>query len=353
MPQSTVIIARLLYVLISSFSGFAIARYTEGSGYEISPLIGALVGFALSAVLIGFEISMKRMSLRGFAHAIFGFGIGIMCAWALNRIGLMNLVFVVFADVFQNGQDGEIIRTAVFQSYRIGLYLSLGFLGTVLSLRSNRDDFAFVIPYFRFRQEGGGTQPIVLDREMLMEGRLIRILNSGFITGRVIIANFVLEAIEAIAKNEADPQRQRAQRSLKNLHTVKAIPFLEVSFHDSKTGNETRSTQDRLIELSQIYNARLLTANQSLATYAKLQGVTVLNVNDLQEALQQTVAIGERLHISLSRPGKEEHQGVGYLADGSMVVVNHGATSIGSSVDCIVMTTLETNNGLLIFADKI
>lgn len=353
MPQSTVLIARLLYVSISVFSGFAIARFTEGSGYEIRPLFGALSGLALSVILIGFEISMKKMSLRGFAHAIFGFGVGIMCAWVINRIGIVSLVLVVFADIFQNGKDGQILQTALLESYRIGLYLSFGFLGTVLSLRSNRDDFAFVIPYFRFRQEGGGTQPIIVDTEMLMEGRLIRILNTGFITGRMIIANFVLEAIEAIAKNEVDPHRQRAQRSLKDLHNLQAIPFLDISFHDSKTGNETRSTQDRLIEISQIYNARLLTANHSFATYAQLHGITVLNVNDLEEALQQTVAVGERLHVSLSRPGKEEHQGVGYLSDGSMVVVNHGASSIGTSIDCVVTTTLETNNGLLIFADKL
>jgi uncharacterized protein YacL len=311
------------------------------------------LGAAVSLLFLGLERIMVKSSLRGFTHAIFGFGIGIFCAWLLTRASFLSIITTSFGDAFSDDSGGKVFKNAIFLAYRTVLFVSFGFLGTVLALRGNRDDFAFVIPYVRFRQEGSSIHPIVLDADMLMDGRLLRLLSSGFITGRIIIAKFILEEIEAIAKSETDPLKQRAQRSLKNLLHIQAISHLEVSFHDSKTDSETHSSQDRLIELSQIYNANILTNDSSLATYAKLQGISVLNLNDLQEALQQTVAIGERLQISLSRPGKEEHQGVGYLSDGSMVVVNQGASSIGSNVDCVVITTLETSNGLLVFADKI
>jgi uncharacterized protein YacL len=130
-----------------------------------------------------------------------------------------------------------------------------------------------------------------------------------------------------------------------------SMPNIELSIHESKTDNEARSLQERLLEVAHIYNARLLTGNDDIAKYAKSHGVSVLNLFDLQQALNPTVAVGEPLRVSLVRPGKEPHQAVGYLLDGSMVVVNHAVNDIGKSVDCVVITMLETGTGTLVFAD--
>jgi uncharacterized protein YacL len=221
----------------------------------------------------------------------------------------------------------------------------------VLALRSNRDDFAFIIPYVRFRQDASSGQPIVLDAETIMDGRILGLLSSGFISGRLIVGQFVLEEIQTLANESPSGLRQRAQRGLENLEKMKSSPHIEISVHDTRIVTEEQTLHTRLIEMAKFYGARLLTLEDSLAKIAKLQGVSVLNLNELDIALRPSIAVGERLRVVLVRPGKEEHQAVGYLPDGTMIVVNQAASEMGHAVDVVVVTTLQTAGGTLIFGE--
>ena len=351
MHRSSVNIARLVYLLVCQAAGVAIALSTKGTPLEMSVAIGLLIGLAIGIVFIGIERLTEGFTLRGLSTATFGLGVGLFCAWLLTRVEISNLLELAFRDKINNTEYGETMVSSLRLALDVTLFASLGFLGAVLALRSNRDDFAFIIPYVRFRQDASSGQPIVLDAESIMDGRILGLLSSGFISGRLIVGQFVLEEIQSLANESPSGLRQRAQRGLENLEKMKSSPHIEISVHDTRIVTEEQTLHSRLIEMAKFYGARLLTLEDGLAKIAKLQGVSVLNLNELDIALRPSIAVGERLRVVLVRPGKEEHQAVGYLPDGTMIVVNQAAEDIGKSLDVVVVTTLQTAGGTLIFAE--
>jgi uncharacterized protein YacL len=351
MHRSSVNIARLVYLLVCQGAGVAIALSTKGTAIEMSIATGLLIGLAIGILFIGMERLMEDFTLRGFSTATFGLGVGLFCAWLLTRVQVSALLELAFHDRAANAPDGDTMVNSLRLALDVTLFASLGFLGTVLALRSNRDDFAFIIPYVRFRQDASSGQPIVLDAETVMDGRILGLLSSGFISGRLIIGQFVLEEIQTLANEGSNGIRQRAQRGLGNLERMQASPDIQVSIHDARATVEDPTLHARIIETAKFYGARLLTLEDSLAKVAKLQGVSVLNLNELDIALRPSIAVGERLRVALVRPGKEDHQAVGYMPDGTMIVVNQASEDIGSTVDVVVVTTLQTAGGTLIFAE--
>ena len=351
MNRSSANIARLVYLLVCQAAGVAIALSTKGTLIEMSVTTGFLIGLSIGLVFIGIERLMEGFTLRGFSTATFGLGVGLFCAWLLTRVQISGLLELAFRDRVESTEDGETLVNSLRIALDVTLFSSLGFLGTILALRSNRDDFAFIIPYVRFRQDASSGQPIVLDAETVMDGRILGLLSSGFITGRLIVAQFVLEEIQTLANEGANGIRQRAQRGLENLEKMQGSTEFQVSVHEGRTAADAQTFNARLIETAKFFGARLLTLDENLAKIARLQGVAVLSLNDLDVALRPAIAVGEKLRVALVRPGKEEHQAVGYLPDGTMIVVNQAAEMIGSSVDAVVVTTLQTASGTLIFAE--
>jgi uncharacterized protein YacL len=351
MHSTSVNISRLVYLLVCQGAGVAIALSTKGTSIEISITLGLLIGLAIGLAFIGVERLMEGFTLRGFSTATFGLGVGLLCAWLLTRVQISTLLELAFHNKITSAEDGETLASSLRLALDVTLFASLGFLGTVLALRSNRDDFAFIIPYVRFRQDASSGQPLVLDAETVMDGRILGLLSSGFISGRLIVGQYVLEEIQTLANEGPNGLRQRAQRGLENLEKMQSSPEVQISIHEARMAAEEQTLHARLIETAKFYGARLLTLEDSLAKIAKLQGVSVLNLNELDIALRPSIAVGERLRVALVRPGKEEHQAVGYLPDGTMIVVNQASSDIGKTVDVVVVTTLQTAGGTLIFAE--
>lgn len=233
----------------------------------------------------------------------------------------------------------------------VTLFASLGFLGAVLSLRGNRDDFAFIIPYVRFRQDASSGQPIVLDADAVIDGRVIGIMSSGFLHGRLVVPRFVLDTLQSMADSNSNGDRHRGQRGLDCLERMQKAPEIQVSVHDTPPAPESESMNSRLIETARLLGARLMTVDDNLTKVAKLQGLDVLNIHELDEALKPTVAVGQRIRIPLVRTGKEDHQAVGYLADGTMIVVNHAIAKMGTTAEVIVVSTLQTASGTMVFGE--
>ena len=352
MSHPSVNIARLVYLIVCQAAGIAIALSTKGTPIEISITTGLLIGLAIGFAFIGIERLMEGFTLRGFSTATFGLGVGLFCAWLLTRVEISNLLELAFRDRVESTEDGESLVNSLRLALDVTLFASLGFLGTILALRGNRDDFAFIIPYVRFRQDASSGQPIVLDAETVMDGRIVGLLSSGFVSGRLIVAQFVLEEIQTLANEGGNGLRQRGERGLENLEKMQSSPDIQISIHEAKTSAEAQTLNARLIETAKFFSARLLTLDDSLSKIARLQGISVLNLNDLDVALRPAIAVGERLRVALVRPGKEDHQGVGYLPDGTMIVVNQASGDIGNSVNVVVTTTLQTASGTLIFAER-
>lgn len=348
-------VARLTYLLVCEAAGVAIALSTKGT-LNISIGTGMLCGLAVAGFFIWIEILMKGFTLRGFSTASFGLGVGLFCAWLLTRVEISNLLELAFRDRLQDEKgvssiQVDVLVNALRLAIDVTLFASLGFLGAVLALRSNRDDFAFIIPYVRFRQDASSGQPIVLDAEAVMDGRVLGIFRSGFLHGRVIVPRFVLDNMNVMAASAANNDKQRAQRGLDHLEKMQSAKDLQVTIHDSSLSPDTEPINSRLIETAQFLGARLMTTDENLAKIARIQGVDILDINDLADALKPSVALGERTRIALVRTGKEDHQAVGYLPDGTMLVVNQAAAKIGTTADVIVVSSLQTASGLMIFGE--
>jgi uncharacterized protein YacL len=348
-------VARLTYLLVCEAAGVAIALSTKGT-LDISIGTGLLGGLGVAAFFIWIESLMKGFTLRGFSTASFGLGVGLFCAWLLTRVDISNLLELAFRDSLQNSRgvtevQVDVLVASLRLAIDVTLFASLGFLGTVLALRSNRDDFAFIIPYVRFRQDASSGQPVVLDADAVMDGRVLGIFRSGFLHGRLIIPRFVLDDLQSRADTGSNAERQRAQHGLESLEQLQKAPDIQVSIHDMTLNGEAESAHTRLIETARLLGARLMTVDENLAKVAKIQGLDVLNIHELDDALKPTIAVGERIRIALVRTGKEEHQAVGYLPDGTMIVANHAISKMGSTVDVIVVSTLQTSSGMMVFGE--
>lgn len=352
--HSSVNIARLTYLLVCEAAGVAIALSTRGT-LNISIVTGLLGGLGVAGLFIWIEALMKGFTLRGFSTASFGLGVGLFCAWLLTRVEISNLLDLAFHDKLQeeNGisaVQADVAVNSLRLAIEVSLYASLGFLGAVLALRGNRDDFAFIIPYVRFRQDALSGQPVVLDHESVMDPRVIRIFRSGFLHGRLIVPRFVFDDLQSKVGTGDVGGRQLAQRGLDSLEEMQKAQDIQISIHDSET-HGSESDANRFIEITRLLGARLMTLDENLAKIARIQGVDVLNVHELDDALKPTIAVGERIRLPLVRTGKEDHQAVGYLPDGTMIVVNHAVSQIGSTVDAIVVSTLHTAGGTMVFSE--
>jgi len=349
-------VARLCYLLVCEAAGVAIALSTKGSGIEMSVSTGLLGGVAVSGLFIFMESLMKGFTLRGLSTATFGLGVGLLCAWLLTRVNITHLLDLAFRErIIAEESIGEaradLLVTTLRLAFDVTLFASLGFIGAVLALRSNRDDFAFIIPYVRFRQDTASGQPVVLDAEAVIDGRIPAIFRAGFLHGRLIVPRFVLEVLQTMVGSTSNINRQRGQRGFECLQKMQDAPDIQISIHDSRSIAPDETLPQRLMETARLLGARIMTADDHLTKMAKLQGLDVLNIYELDEALKPAMVVGDRVRITLVRGGKDEHQAVGYLPDGTMIVVNHGAGAIGKTVEVTVISTLQTNAGTMVFAE--
>ncbi len=344
-------IARLTYLLICEAAGIAIALSTQGGLYEISLTTGVVGGLSVAAVFILVESLTRGFSLRGFSTATFGLAVGLFCAWLLTRVQISNLVELAFREQLESEVNAADLVSALKLAFDVTLYASLGFLGAVLALRGSRDDFAFIVPYVRFRQDASSGQPIVVDADVVIDGRVIKILKSGFLSGRLIVPKFVLDELQMMADSKTPETQGRGQRGLTIMEEIKNEKDIQLSIHDTQDSVAGDKANSIMVEVARLLNARLLTVDDSLAKFARLQGVDVLNMYELDEALKPSVEAGQRVRIPLVRNGKDEGQAIGYLSDGTMIVVNQGVAKVGETVEVVVTSTLQTASGKMIFAE--
>lgn len=335
-------IARLVYLLICEFTGAAMANHIAGSD---KIWIGVLAGLVLAMFFILVESLTKKFTLRGFSNATVGLLIGVFCAWLLSR-GLVKLIEATLQDKLDQIESITLVLNA-------SLYASLGFLGSVLALRSGRDDFSLLIPYIRFQQESSPGRPVLLDINALTDSRLYPILKTGFLDGNLVVPRFVFEDLHIMANSNTSSKQARGQRGLETLERIQSSGQNQVTVQDTETDEESDSADARLMFICRLLGAKLLTSDEALAKSARLQGLKTLNMNDLTHALKPKIAVGERIRLPLVRAGKDEHQAVGYLPDGSMIVVNNAANKLNTTQDVTVISTLETDAGTMVFAELV
>ncbi|MBA2753888.1 MAG: TRAM domain-containing protein [Chloroflexia bacterium] len=195
------------------------------------------------------------------------------------------------------------------------------------------------------------TMPLVVDTNILIDGRLAELFETGFLAGRVIVPRFILDEVQLVADSSDPLRRQRGQRGLESLAKVQEIDPTLVEILDVPPGVAVAPAVDaKLVDIAKYLNARILTNDANLQRVAQIQGVTVLNLNNLGRALRPSVLPGEGLNLRLIQEGREGGQAIGYLDDGTMVVVDGGRRLIGKTVDVTVTRMLQTGSGRMVFA---
>jgi uncharacterized protein YacL len=221
----------------------------------------------------------------------------------------------------------------------------------MLAMRSNRDEFSLMIPYVRFARETTEHEPVVIDTNIVIDGRIAELCATGFLSRMLVVPRFVLNELQLLADSRDPTKRERGRRGLEILNQLQRSRELDLTIHDANTEEIEATTDAQLVRVAKLLQARLLTNDQALCQVARLQKVAVLNLNDLAKALRPAVVPGDELELNLVKEGRDPHQAVGYLADGTMIVVNQARAQIGRAATVVISSALQTAGGRLIFAE--
>ncbi|WP_018971074.1 hypothetical protein [Rubritalea marina] len=329
----------MMYLLVCEIAGSTLAFKMLGPD---KLWIGVVAGFMVAILFIMIDNILKEFTIRHLSTATLGLLLGLACAWLLQTIQLTQLFTATFGDSFTEMENLDL-------TLRVCTYATMGFMGTVIALRSSPDDVALVIPYVQFRAESRPDKSTVVDATVLVDPRLTGIANSGFFGSRFVIPRFVLNELQEMRNSDVKSRSQRGERGLELLREFQTNPKVDVRIHD---GSMDVAEENRILHLCSFLQARLLTCDDALSKLAKVQEIEVMHLNQIAEVLRPQVEVGSRMQLSIVRPGKEDHQGVGYLDDGTMIVVNHAYNKIGSALDVTVISTINTSAGTMVFAEE-
>ncbi|MDQ6622656.1 MAG: twitching motility protein PilT, partial [Verrucomicrobiota bacterium] len=276
---------------------------------------------------------LKGFSLRAFSSATFGLLLGLLFANLLTASDILHY-------------QPSLVQWAA----RLIVYCTFGYLGMMLAMRSQRDEFSLIIPYVRFTRETTQHEPIVVDTNIIIDGRIADLCASGFLSRALIVPRFVLGELQTLADSRDPLKRERGRRGLEILNQLQGSREIDLTIHEASGDNEL-PIDARLVRVAKLLQARLLTNDSALCQVARLQQVPALNLADLAHALRPAVMAGDELQLHLVKEGRENHQAVGYLPDGTMIVVNHARAQLGQTSTVVVSSALQTGAGRLVFAE--
>ncbi len=320
---------RISFIVISALLGSQMLGQAIGWPMWLRVLVGAASG----AVLVLIEAAIHRVgrvSVRGFSAAVFGLLFGLIMAKMVS-----DAISLIPFDV------------GTMATIRVSLTWAFCYLGMAMALRG-RDEFNVIIPYVRLSRTDRGEEAYLVDTSAIIDGRLLDLCKTRFLEGRLVIPRFVLKELQAVADSSDPVKRSRGRRGLEVLNQLKQLSGVDVRIHEEDLPS-IAETDEKLVKLAQIVGARVITNDYNLNKIAGLQGVGVLNVNELAQALRPVVLPGEMLDIKPIKEGKEHHQAVAYLDDGTMVVVENGRPLIGQNIRGLVTSVLQTAAGRMVF----
>ena len=295
-------------------------------------LLGGLAGIALAAVAMLIEHKVKKTPLRVVAGGVAGFAMGLVLA----NLSSLALLFCY--------PGNALISLTIY----LMLNVLLGFLG--LAIGVGKADELVKTRSGGLRGAAGNQNIKVMDTSAIIDGRIADIFETGFVEGTLIIPQFVLQELLYIADSSDSLRRVRGKRGLDILNKIQKQVDIEVKIIDQDFP-KIKEVDAKLVALAKKMEGKIITNDFNLNKVAELQGVSVLNVNQLATALRPVVLPGEQMNVFIQREGKEQGQGVAYLDDGTMVVVENGRRFMGRNADVTVTSVLQTTAGRMIFTE--
>jgi uncharacterized protein YacL len=327
--NATLLPIRIVFIALCAAAGWLLC-YTIGDwdGFRVR---ASFIGLSLGVLVVLVDLMLKGFSLRGLSALTFGLGTGLLVAYMISVSPLLE------------AGDGQIIYLV-----RLALFFVCTYLGTVIALRG-RDEFNLVIPYVRFVPHEVDVPLVVVDTSVLIDGRIARVCETGFLSVALVIPRFVLKELQAVADSPDPIKQARGRRGLEVLAELRQLKNLDIRIPESEV-SKSDEVGAKLVFLANSMKAKLLTTDYNLAKMAEFQGVPWLNLNQLAKSLQPELMLGEQVDVELVKQGKEEGQAVGFLPDGSMVVVTGGRAHLGRRVTAEIVSVIPSAGGKMVFA---
>jgi len=322
-------ILRALFIVTSGLIGWNIS----------GNITGAIIGLSLATFFTLIELWFTRRFIATISIVMFGLIFGFIVSYFFTRVAFM-LDWV---------KDMSIKSPEFALWFPFSITFLFSFI-TVIAIIRSKDDFKFVIPFIELSPSHKSGKPWIVDTSVIIDGRISSVLEAMAIDSPLIIPKFVLEELQKVADSSDKSKRTRGKYGLDILEQIRKNVKLEIRIDEAEFPY-IKETDLKLIKLAQSLNGHLVTNDFNLNKVAKLQGLEVININELSNSLKPVVLPGEILEIKILKPGEEPKQGVGYLQDGTMVVVEGAHHRIGQRVNVTVTSALQTAAGKMIFGE--
>ncbi len=328
---------RALFVLIISAVLFASITSETIEQNNVLILFGS--GMVLAALVLVIDWLKPKKSLSTLAAIFFGLLAGIFISWA------MSFVVDMINNVYRIGLTEETMSVIKWVISISICYLVISFV------MRTKDDIRFVIPYVEFARQTKGVRPLVLDTSVIIDGRVRDIAQAKLFDSPLVVPRFVLNELQLISDSSDKLKRARGRRGLDMLHKMQEDVAMEIKIDDTPPpGVDAKAEVDqKLVAFTKACDGKLVTNDYNLNKVARLREVDVININDIANALKPIVLPGEAMQIKVIKPGEDPQQGIGYLEDGTMVVIEDGRGRIGEVIEISITSSLQTSAGRMIF----
>lgn len=353
------ILRGVFVVLASAVAMLYILGAQRGLEASATNVLLMLLGtLGISAVVIATDVYSPRKKLSAISGVFLGLVAGLIAAYAISFvIDLIGLVILPDVDPKLGATPEEVLKLSQAQQRAVAIHQLLQgvkvfvglvtcYIGISLVLQT-KDDFRFVIPYVEFAKQIRGNRPTLLDTSVIIDGRILDIIATHIMQGAIVVPRFVLNELQLVADSADKLKRSRGRRGLDILQKLQANKAIDVTIEDADA--EGANVDQKLVALALTMKARLMTNDFNLKKVAELRGVEIINLNDVAGALRPVVLPGERMTVRIQKPGEGPGQGVGYLDDGTMVVVENARGRTGEVVEISVTSNYQTSAGRMIF----
>lgn len=338
-------IFRVCFAFIAISIGATLARNPAISGNN--GLLWFLL-FLVGAVLtVGLDILIKKKRIDLISSVYFGILIGLFLTY------IVSLGLEPFFASYAEGYEETETRGISPQGLRM---MVTSFSGLVICylcisvLWQTKDDFRFIIPYVEFAKESKGVKPYILDTSVVIDGRIADIVETGIIESPLVMPRFVLVELQNIADSSDKLRRARGRRGLDVLNRLRTNDEIDLKIYERELPEmENESVDSKLLILAKHLGGKVVTGDFNLNKVAKLQSVDVINLNEIANSIKPVFLPGEQISVKVVKAGEEAGQGIGYLDDGTMVVVEDGRGQIGNIIDITVTSMLQTSAGRMVF----
>jgi uncharacterized protein YacL len=335
----------VLGVAVFVFSFFFNDLAPEHGGDNVfKALGGAVTVLALGGLVLFTDLRERNKQITTISALYFGLMLGLLLGWLVSLV-----VQPLLESLISGAEPGKITRFVVLGRLLITTICCYISISTLLQ---TKDEFRFIIPYVEFSKQVKGGRPLVLDTSVIIDGRIADICDTRLIDTKLIVPRFVLTELQAVADSSDKLKRNRGRRGLDILKRLQTNPKIELQMHEGNVGSNPADkvrVDERLVLFAKGVGARVVTNDYNLNKVAQLQGVDVINLNELANALKTVALPGEYMMVKVVKGGDQPLQGVGYLEDGTMVVVEQGRQAVGTEVSIVVTSVLQNPAGRMVF----